>query len=131
MDTSTKKDKARPWRTWLKRAKKKTRVEARHPRHSAGRFLWLSRLRDETGRLPISRLTVTIFLTNFFGLSVLILGSFRLTHYRDGLIDAKLEGVRAQAQVIASLMATVAAEDAACDILPDGDNTAPCLVSLD
>ncbi|MEM9233075.1 MAG: sensor histidine kinase [Pseudomonadota bacterium] len=90
-----------------------------------------SRLRDETGRLPISRLTVTILLTQLFGLSILLIGSLRVTQYRDGLIEAKLEGVRAQAQVIASIMATVAAEDADCDLITEGEDVAPCVVSID
>lgn len=88
-------------------------------------------MRDETGRFPISRLTITILLTQLFGLSILLIGSLRVTQYRDGLIEAKLEGVRAQAQVIASIMATVAAEDADCDIVPDTDDAAPCEVTLD
>ncbi|ADM08872.1 sensor histidine kinase [Parvularcula bermudensis HTCC2503] len=87
--------------------------------------------RDDTGRLPISRLTVTILLTQLFGLTILMMGSFRVTQYRDGLIDAKLEAVRAQAQVIASIMATVAAEDADCDIVTADQDVAPCEVSLD
>ncbi len=129
LDTSTKKDKSP---SLFKRWGQRIGVRSKRPAHrSKNRFSWLSRLRDETGRLPISRLTITIFLTNFFGLSVLILGSFRLTHYRDGLIEAKFEAVRAQAQVMASLVATVAAEDTECDIVAEGDNSAPCLVSLD
>lgn len=92
---------------------------------------FLSRLRDETGRFPVSRLTVTILLTQLFGLSILLVGSMRVTQYRDGLIEAKLEGVRAQAQVIASIMATVAAEDAECDIVTQEDGeVAPCEVTL-
>lgn len=91
---------------------------------------FLSRLRDETGRLPISRLTVTILLTQLFGLSILLIGTMRTTQYRDGLIEAKLEGVRAQAQVIASIMATVAAEDADCDIITNDQDVSPCVVKL-
>ncbi|MEM9989830.1 MAG: sensor N-terminal transmembrane domain-containing protein, partial [Pseudomonadota bacterium] len=87
-----------------------------------------ARLQDETGRLPISRLTVTIFLTNFFGLVILVAGAVQLNQYRDGLIQSKLEGVRAQAQVIASIMATVAAEDAECDIISEEESAAPCKV---
>ncbi|RFB05515.1 sensor histidine kinase [Parvularcula marina] len=90
-----------------------------------------SRLRDETGRFPISRLTITILLTQLAGLSILLIGSLRVTQYRDGLIEAKLEGVRAQAQVIASIMATVAAEDANCDLLTADDDSAPCDVMID
>ncbi len=92
---------------------------------------FFARWRDETGRLPISRLTITIFLTNFFGLTILMIGSVQLSQYRDGLIQAKLEGVRAQAQVIASIMATVAAEDADCDLVIEEADRVPCRVSLD
>ncbi|MCI5047929.1 MAG: sensor histidine kinase [Aquisalinus sp.] len=49
------------------------------------------------------------------GLTILLLGSLGMTQYRDGLIAAKLEGVRAQAQVIADIMAQVAADDNVCD----------------
>lgn len=133
LDTSTKRDKRRRWFRFWENASTNRLEERRRrvARPSDDTRSWFSRLRDETGRMPVSRLTITIFLTNFFGLSVLILASFRLTQYRDGLIDAKLEGVRAQAQVIASLMAAVAAEDAECDIIREGEPAAPCLVNLD
>ena len=61
--------------------------------------------------LSVSRLTVTIVLANLIGLVILLLGSFGLTQYRDGLIQAKLEGVRAQAQIIADVLAQVAIDE--------------------
>ncbi|MGE0409407.1 MAG: ATP-binding protein [Amphiplicatus sp.] len=70
--------------------------------------------RRRRGGLSVSRLTVTIVLANLIGLVILLLGSFGLTQYRDGLIQAKLEGVRAQAQIIADVLAQVAIDEASC-----------------
>ncbi len=67
------------------------------------------------GGLTFSRLTLTIVVANLIGMTILLLGSLGMTQYRDGLIAAKLEGVRAQAQVIADIMAQVAADDTNCD----------------
>ena len=58
-------------------------------------------------QLAVSRLTLTIVSANLIGLVILLLGSFGLTQYRDGLVEAKLEGVRAQAQIIADVLAEV------------------------
>ncbi len=66
------------------------------------------------GALSISRLTITIVLANLIGLVILLLGSFGLTQYRDGLIAAKLEGVRAQAQLFADILAQTAIDADAC-----------------
>ena len=99
----------------------------------------LARLRDGDGRLPVSRLAVTILLANLIGVLILMLGSVGLNQYRDGLIEAKLEGVRGQAQMLAGIIATVAAEDPDCAItIPDGgasegepvEGAALCRVSL-
>lgn len=72
-----------------------------------------SRRRRRSGPV-VSRLTVTIVLANLIGLIILLVGSFGLTQFRDGLIDAKLEGVRAQAQIIADLLAQVAVNSEGC-----------------
>lgn len=64
--------------------------------------------------MAVSRLTLTIVLANLIGLVILLLGSFALTQYRDGLIQAKLEGVRAQAQIIADVLAQVAIDETTC-----------------
>lgn len=61
--------------------------------------------RRRVGTIVVSRLTLTIVLANLIGLVILLLGSFGVTAYRDGLVAAKLEGVRAQAQIIADVMA--------------------------
>ncbi|MEL6212102.1 MAG: ATP-binding protein [Pseudomonadota bacterium] len=65
-------------------------------------------------QLTFSRLTLTIVVANLIGLVILLLGSFALTQYRDGLIEAKLEGVRAQAQIIADVLGQVAIDDSVC-----------------
>ena len=70
--------------------------------------------RRRGGGFQISRLTVTIVLANLIGLVILLLGSLGLTQYRDGLIAAKLEAVRGQAQIIADVLAQVAIDDASC-----------------
>ncbi len=74
------------------------------------------RHRREANRFPISRLTLTIVMTNMVSLSVLFLGALSLTQYRDGLVASKLEGGRAQAQIIADIMAQVAIDESACTI---------------
>nr|AMK59385.1 sensor histidine kinase [uncultured bacterium UPO57] len=70
--------------------------------------------RRRGARFALSRLTVTIILANLIGVVILLLGSFGLTQYRDGLIQAKLEGVRAQAQIIADILAQVAIDESSC-----------------
>lgn len=73
-------------------------------------------MRDRDGRLPISRLALTILAANLLAVLILLLGSVGLNQYRDGLIEAKLEGVRGQAQMLAGVIAAVAARDAECDL---------------
>ncbi len=70
--------------------------------------------RRRRARISASRLTLTIVLANLIGLVILLLGSFGLTQYRDGLVEAKLEGVRAQAQIIADVLAQVAIDESSC-----------------
>ncbi len=83
----------------------------------------------------VSRLTLTIVLANLIGLVILLLGSFALTQYRDGLIQAKLEGVRAQAQIIADVLAQVAIDESTCQPVEASDiarqeTEAVCALSL-
>ncbi|MEO1137624.1 MAG: ATP-binding protein [Pseudomonadota bacterium] len=85
--------------------------------------------------MAVSRLTLTIVLANLIGLVILLLGSFALTQYRDGLIQAKLEGVRAQAQIIADVLAQVAIDETSCqpfeaDDVSAQDDVAVCSLSL-
>ena len=46
-------------------------------------------VRRRRARVAISRLTVTIVLANLIALVILLLGSFALTQYRDGLVQAQ------------------------------------------
>lgn len=64
--------------------------------------------------VAISRLTLTIVLANLIGLVILLVGSLGVTQYRDGLIQAKLEGVRAQAQLFADVLAQAAVSGSDC-----------------
>ncbi len=98
---------------------------------------------DETGgrlrrrpKLTFSRLTLTIVIANLTGLFILLVGSFGLTQYRDGLIEAKLEGVRAQAQIIADVLGQVAIDETSCQpvdeaaIAEAGEANPICALSL-
>jgi len=72
-------------------------------------------LSDRRASVAISRLTLTIVLANFVGLIILFVGSLGVTQYRDGLVKAKLEGVRAQAQLFADVLAQVAVNESGCE----------------
>ncbi len=92
-------------------------------------------VRRSRANRAVSRLTVTIVLANLIGLVILLLGSFALTQYRDGLIQAKLEGVRAQAQIIADVLAQVAIDETTCQPVEEveiagQEDTAICALSL-
>lgn len=81
--------------------------------------------------LTFSRLTMTIIVANLIGLTILLLGSLGMTQYRDGLIAAKLEGIRGQSQVIADILAQIAADDQGCDGSQfDGTGPVTCKVTL-
>ncbi len=67
------------------------------------------------GRLSVSRLTLTIVLANLVGLVILLLGSLGVTAFRESLVEAKLEGVRAQAQIFADILAQTAVDAEACE----------------
>lgn len=67
------------------------------------------------GGLAVSRLTLTIVLANLIGLVILLVGSLGVTQYRDGLVQAKLEGVRAQAQLFADVLAQTAVAEGGCE----------------
>ncbi len=68
-------------------------------------------------RFVVSRLTFTIAIANLVGLMILLLGSFAVSEYRESLIVAKLEGVRAQAQIVADVLAQVAIDPDECIIV--------------
>ncbi|MGE0181334.1 MAG: ATP-binding protein [Parvularculaceae bacterium] len=81
--------------------------------------------------VAVSRLTLTIVLANLIGLVILLVGSLGVTQYRDGLVQAKLEGVRAQAQLFADVLAQAAVDETDCAPAPDTDDqTAICSHSL-
>lgn len=86
-------------------------------------------------RFAISRLTLTIVFANFSSLLILLVASFGVTQYRDGLVAAKLQGVRAQAQIIAAVLGQIAIDDDACeeDVDPAVSLgvTSPCGLALD
>ncbi|MEO1253063.1 MAG: ATP-binding protein [Pseudomonadota bacterium] len=92
--------------------------------------------RRRRARVAPSRLTLTIVVANVFGLLILLLGSLALTNYRDGLVAAKLEGVRAQAQIIADVLAQVAIDETSCqpvdeaDVERLGEETTLCSLAL-
>ena len=85
---------------------------------AVGRDREIVRRRTRT-RFGVSRLTITIVMTQMISLLLLLFGSLSLTQYRDGLIAAKLEGVRAQAQIIADVLAQVAVDENTCVIDSD------------
>jgi two-component system sensor histidine kinase ChvG len=74
--------------------------------------------------VAVSRLTLTIVLANLIGLVILLVGSFGVTQYRDGLVQAKLEGVRAQAQLFADVLAQVAINESDCEPVAAAQATA-------
>ena len=77
--------------------------------------------RKRRKRVSFSRLTLTIVLANIIGLAIVFVGSFAITQFRDGLIEAKLEGVRAQSQIIADVLAQVAIDEASCQPVEESD----------
>ncbi len=88
-----------------------------------------SRLRG--AGVAVSRLTLTIVLANFIGLVILLVGSLGVTQYRDGLVQAKLEGVRAQAQLFADVLAQAAVSESGCaQQISEGDGAAICSHTL-
>lgn len=92
-------------------------------------------VRKRRTKRAVSRLTLTIVIANLIGLVILLLGTFALTQYRDGLVQAKLEGVRAQAQIIADVLAQVAIDETSCQPVEEADiagqeETAICALSL-
>ncbi|MGF1544022.1 MAG: sensor histidine kinase [Parvularculaceae bacterium] len=73
--------------------------------------------RKRRKRFVVSRLTLTIVITNLSGLMILFVGSFAVTAYRESLIEAKLEGVRAQAQIVADVLAQIAVDAEGCALV--------------
>lgn len=89
------------------------------------------RSRPAGAGVAISRLTLTIVLANLIGLVILLVGSLGVTQYRDGLIEAKLEGVRAQAQLFADVLAQAAVSGSDCaPANSDSDESVVCRPTL-
>ena len=88
------------------------------------------RRRRGRSRLAVSRLTFTIVIANLIGLFILLLGSLGLNQFRDGLIDAKLEAARAQAQIVADIVAQSAMDNAECAQQPIDDVAVVCRLRL-
>lgn len=86
--------------------------------------------RRRRSRLAVSRLTFTIVIANLIGLVILLLGSLALNQFRDGLIDAKLEAARAQAQIVADIVAQSAMDDGGCAEQEVGDVAVFCKLKL-
>ena len=65
-------------------------------------------------RLAPQRLTSRIVLLNLLGLVVLVVGILYFNQFRQGLIDARVQSLTTQAQIIAAAIAGSAASHAYC-----------------
>ena len=77
----------------------------------------------ETG-FPFASLTQRIVILNLFGFAILVTGILFLNQFRAGLIDAKVQSLLTQGEIIASAIGTSAAIDTGrvtMDIEPSGD----------
>ncbi|WP_421856464.1 stimulus-sensing domain-containing protein [Oceanicaulis sp.] len=66
------------------------------------------RLSAQLKPLLLSRLGATIIMTNLVALSVVIGGMFAITENRRGLVDAKVDSLSAQAEIIANIITETA-----------------------
>ena len=64
-------------------------------------------------------LTARIIIINFIGLIILASGIFYLNQFRQGLIDARVEAMMSQAQIIAGALASSATVDTADSVVLD------------
>jgi two-component system sensor histidine kinase ChvG len=83
--------------------------------HRAGQVL-----RNLTPR-PSSRLAQLILVANFVALGVLVAGMLALTETRRGLVNAKLDSLRAQGELIANVLAEGASDGAPAPMLRNAD----------
>ena len=75
-------------------------------RHAPRRYLrWIN------ARFPFSSLTRRIVVLNMFGLAILVSGILYLNQFRAGLIDAKVQSLLTQGEIIAGAIATSATID--------------------
>ena len=63
-------------------------------------------LGQKRSRLPFSSLTRRIIILNLFGLAILVSGILYLNQFRAGLIDAKVQSLLTQGEIIAGAIAT-------------------------
>jgi two-component system sensor histidine kinase ChvG len=73
-----------------------------------------ARNRPRNGRarsIVFSRLTRLIFLANVAGLAILTAGMLALQEFRQGLVEARIESLRTQGELIANVLAEGATED--------------------
>lgn len=77
-------------------------------------------LRSLTPR-PSSRLAQLILVANFVALGVLVAGMLALTETRRGLVNAKLDSLRAQGELIANVLAEGASDGAPAPVLRNDD----------
>lgn len=75
---------------------------------AAGFSVALGPVRRAFGHLLFSSLTKRILFLNLAGLGVLVSGILYLNQYRDGLIDARVESLRTQGEIIAGAIAASA-----------------------
>lgn len=124
-------------------------VEAEHTgrsaaaRRPAGRPALLSRvtvpLRRFLGHHIFSSLTRRILFLNLAGLAVLVIGILYLNTFRDGLIDARVESLMTQGEIIAgAIAASATVETDSISIDPEkllelqaGESTGPSTDQLD
>jgi flagellar biosynthesis protein FliQ len=81
------------------------------------------------GRLAPARLTSRIVLLNIAGLIVLVLGILYFNQFRQGLIDARVQSLMPQANIIAAAVAGTATIDTG-SIVIDPDALALCAEAL-
>lgn len=91
------------------------RKTGRAERSGAPRFAFLSRLflpvRRVLGHYVFSSLTRRILVLNLAGLAVLVSGILYLNQFREGLIDARVESLMTQGEIIAGAIASSATVD--------------------
>jgi two-component system, OmpR family, sensor histidine kinase ChvG len=91
------------------------RKSGRSERSGLPRFAFLSRLflpiRRVLGHYVFSSLTRRILVLNLAGLAVLVSGILYLNQFREGLIDARVESLMTQGEIIAGAIASSATVD--------------------
>ncbi|WP_300424478.1 sensor N-terminal transmembrane domain-containing protein, partial [uncultured Hyphomonas sp.] len=88
------------------RSEKSSRSAARRPPVLSG---WFTRpFRRFLGHHVFSSLTRRILFLNLAGLVVLVLGILYLNQFRDGLIEARVESLMTQGEIIAAAIAASA-----------------------